>query len=446
MKNLNKLLTLVLFIGTSYFYQAQSLITTVNTSSPNSCDGYAFLTDSSAYSTWTWIYSDSNTVIQENGILINLCPGDYALELTVNGVTQIYTFVITNGDSNPCSAFYAYASTTNPTGSNSCDGGASAYAYGGEAPYSFTWNDGQNSQFVSGLCAGNYSFTAIDAVGCSYSSYFYVGMNIDSTNINYNLDAYVYSGSTSADGNCDAYVFVAVYGGQAPYTLFHSDGQIGEEISGLCSGIYSVLITDAAGDSLIVNYIITNPSDIYNGGNYNDSTIVDSLTYDIIEDCTIDFSTLDSAFISNLIYHSNDSIQVVWSVIDANGTNQFFQNYSITNGVGVYELLLQIFCPQRSGSEFVYAKDRIYFNPALLNTKQINDTQLSVYPNPFQDFITIDLKEKSIVTISDLSGKTIKTLSGNDNILVINTLGLAKGNYLLTISTKNSKVTKLITK
>jgi hypothetical protein len=444
MKNLNKMITLILFIGTSYFFQAQSPVTSVNTSSPNSCDGYAFITDSSAFTSWSWLYTDSSAVIQENGILMNLCPGNYGLQVTVNGIVETYAFVIEAGTNSGCSAFYVSIYASNPSAPGNCDGSAVGVTSNGTPPFAYVWQNGETTEQILNQCEGSaVSVTITDAAGCvGTSSYIYS----DSLNWNYDLGGYVYSGTTNMDGSCDGTAFVDVWGGQAPYTFIHQDGQTSQEVSGLCAGIYSVFVTDASGDSLLLNYIVSNPSDIYNGGNYTDSIVVDTLTYDIIEDCNIDFLTLDSAFISDLIYLSNDSIQVIWSVIDANGLTNVVQDYAITTGIGVYELFLQIFCPQRSGSDFVYANDRIYFNPSLAKVQEISDEKFNVYPNPVNDVLVIENDGNVQITISDLSGKIVKSISSTNNKTSINTEDLSKGNYFVTISNEKMNLTKMIIK
>jgi hypothetical protein len=443
MKNLNKLLTLILFVGTSYFFQAQSPVATGNTSGPNSCDGFAYLTDST-YNSWTWYYSDSMAVIQENGNLQNLCAGNYLLQAYSFTDTINFSFTIGNGTIG-CDAFYVsiYASPASAVGA--CDGEAIGATSNGVPPFTYVWQNGQTSEQIFNQCDGStVSVTITDAAGCVGTSTTYIYS--DTMNWNYSLNGYVYSGSTLADGSCDGTAFVDVWGGQAPYTFIHQDGQTSQEVSGLCAGIYSVFVTDAVGDSLILNYIISNPSDIYNGGNYVDSTVVDTLTYDIIEDCNIDYLTLDSAFISDLIYLSNDSIQVIWSVIDTNGLINVVQDYAITTGIGVYELFLQIFCPQRSGSDFVYANDRIFFNPSLAKVQEISDVKFNVYPNPVNDVLVIENDGNVQITISDLSGKIVKSIASTGNKTSINLEDLSKGNYFVTISNEKLNLTKMIIK
>jgi gliding motility-associated-like protein len=47
-----------------------------------------------------------------------------------------------------------------------CNGSANAVGGGGTPPYTFTWNTGATTPSIGSLCAGTYSVTMIDALGC----------------------------------------------------------------------------------------------------------------------------------------------------------------------------------------------------------------------------------------------------------------------------------------
>ncbi|HEY6978426.1 MAG TPA: T9SS type A sorting domain-containing protein, partial [Chitinophagaceae bacterium] len=56
---------------------------------------------------------------------------------------------------------------TNAGGKNSCDGSASLSASGGNAPYTYTWNDGFVGASRNNLCKGLYTVTVEDARSCT---------------------------------------------------------------------------------------------------------------------------------------------------------------------------------------------------------------------------------------------------------------------------------------
>lgn len=90
-------------------------------------------------------------------------------------------------------------------------------------------------------------------------------------------------------------------------------------------------------------------------------------------------------------------------------------------------------------SEFIKVVEMTTAIPSLTN-------QLHIYPLPATDKLTIEnLPEESIVTISDLKGRTLikKEITGNS---AINVSQLEKGIYILQLSNRSSSITKKFTK
>jgi uncharacterized repeat protein (TIGR01451 family) len=79
----------------------------------------------------------------------------------------------------------------------------------------------------------------------------------------------------------------------------------------------------------------------------------------------------------------------------------------------------------------------------VLATTEINNdkTQFSVYPNPVQDVLFIKSKEKVVkAEIYDAAGRILNSTSPTNNS--INVSELAKGNYIIKLSTKDKTVTQ----
>ncbi|MBI1287085.1 MAG: hypothetical protein GC178_05845, partial [Flavobacteriales bacterium] len=57
----------------------------------------------------------------------------------------------------------------------SCNGTATASAAGGSAPYTYLWDNGATTASLSGLCAGQYCVTVVDATGCKADACVTVG-------------------------------------------------------------------------------------------------------------------------------------------------------------------------------------------------------------------------------------------------------------------------------
>jgi len=98
------------------------------------------------------------------------------------------------------------------------------------------------------------------------------------------------------------------------------------------------------------------------------------------------------------------------------------------------------------------------FNPAIitnafateftttLSTPDFNDNSLVVYPNPTRTTATITSNNGTIesLKITDITGKVIRTMNVNSNIISINVSDLSTGIYLLEL--KNSKQERVVKK
>ncbi len=185
---------------------------------------------------------------QTTQTISNLCDGKYVVTITdVNGcsVTDSVTLV------SPTPISISFVST-NPDCNGSCDGTALAQASGGTPPYSYSWNNGQNTQMAVGLCAGTYTVTVTDANGCTAIQ------NITLTNPPA-LSASVNVTNALCDGVCDGSATAIPGGGTAPYAYLWSNGQTTQTASNLCPGNYTVTVTDANGCFVTLNVTITAP-------------------------------------------------------------------------------------------------------------------------------------------------------------------------------------------
>jgi gliding motility-associated-like protein len=115
----------------------------------------------------TYSNSGNNNVTYIN----NLAAGTYTVLVTDDfGNTQTCSFNIIETDI-PCSVFGVYLDVTQGSGPDCCDTGIEAVIVGNaSAPFSYQWSIGSSTPTISGLCAGTYSITVIDAQGCFAAS------------------------------------------------------------------------------------------------------------------------------------------------------------------------------------------------------------------------------------------------------------------------------------
>lgn len=100
--------------------------------------------------------------------IANLGDGTYDISIVdAQGCTQSATFIVTEPDSLYISLFSPlnfHDHNIDLYGGN--DGSIDATIYGGTENYTFNWSNGQNSEDLSGITAGQYILTVIDAQGC----------------------------------------------------------------------------------------------------------------------------------------------------------------------------------------------------------------------------------------------------------------------------------------
>ena len=190
----------------------------------------------------------SNGSISED--ITSLLAGTYSVNVTdANGCTQTSTISITQ----PAPLAYS-GSVTNVLCFGGTTGSINGTPTGGTPPYSYTWSNGQTSEDISNLIAGNYSITTTDANGCSITTNFTVTQPILPVQVSATQT------SVSCAGGNNGTIDLSVSNGTAPYTYLWNNTATSEDLTNLTSGTYSVDVTDANGCSAQLSIIITEPS------------------------------------------------------------------------------------------------------------------------------------------------------------------------------------------
>ena len=136
-------------------------------------------------------------------------------------------------------------------------GTASIEAIGGLAPYTYSWApDGQTTDSVSGLPAGNYTGTVIDINQCISIAEITIQQPPQLT------DSILATGATCY-GDSNGTATSVVQGGTAPYAyLWSPGGENSAAISGLLAGTYTLTVTDSLGCTEISNAVVTEPAPV----------------------------------------------------------------------------------------------------------------------------------------------------------------------------------------
>lgn len=213
--------------------------TTVNSAGcSGSCSGSATATISGGTFPFTYLWDDPGFQIAATAV--NLCAGSYNVAITdANGCTSSSSAVITEASPTTLTT-----SSNNATCGNS-DGSASVGASGGNNPYTYAWDDPltQNTSSATGLDAGGFTVTVIDANGCTITASVTVNASGGpSASISSSTNA-------SCNGACDGSVTPSISGGSSPFTYLWNDisSQTSATATALCAGTYRVMVTDDNG-------------------------------------------------------------------------------------------------------------------------------------------------------------------------------------------------------
>lgn len=193
-----------------------------------SCTGSADLSVSGGVSPYTYVWSNGATAQD----ITNLCAGSYSVTVTdANSNTTTNSVAVTGP-----SAVSVVPSPANVVCNGACTGSITLVVSGGTSPYTYLWSNGQTASTASALCAGNYSVTVTDFLGCTQTSSSTItepsAMVLTFSSINSNCSA--------NDGSAS----VSVSAGTSPYTYMWSAGSTSASQTGVAAGTYTVTITD----------------------------------------------------------------------------------------------------------------------------------------------------------------------------------------------------------
>ena len=210
---------------------------------------------------------------------------DGSIDINTIGGTTPYTFSWTNGlstedisnlaagtytltvtDNNSCSEFISVTITEpiapiisftqlNTTCFGGNDGSIDISVTGGISPYIYSWSTTETTEDISNLSAGNYSVSVSDINNCV------VIENITITEPTEISTTSTLTNVTNCNGT-DGSIDITPSGGNSPYTFLWSNNLTSEDINGLSSGNYSVVITDNYNCTNLFNFTLSEPSGI----------------------------------------------------------------------------------------------------------------------------------------------------------------------------------------
>lgn len=237
-------------------------LTALATSTNVNCFGGSTGTASVAVSggapayTYTW----NSVPAQNTATASNLKAGVYTVLVTdFNGCVQTANATI----SEP-TLLTNVMTHTDVTVINGNNGSAAANPFGGSTPYTYLWNTSATTSSITSLFAGTYTVNITDNKGC---------VKTDSVKITQppcnGLTLNVFTSNALCYGSKGS-AFAIITGAKGTYTVTWSDGTIGQSVTGLAAGNYSVSVSDTANCTEFFNFTITEPSQLTLGISHTD--------------------------------------------------------------------------------------------------------------------------------------------------------------------------------
>jgi len=194
-------------------------------------------------------YSINNgTTYQATNTFTNLTPGNYSILVQdTNGCTDAAAAIIVQP-----AAIALNTNTANVNCFGGSDGSATVHATGGTAPFTYSWSSGGNDSTASALSSGSYTVTVTDDNNCTAS----ISVNINQPAA---LALTYSSANVKCNGGNSGSASVTPSGGTLPYSYLWSNGATTHNITGINSGNYSVVVTDAHACTIVQSFVITQP-------------------------------------------------------------------------------------------------------------------------------------------------------------------------------------------
>jgi gliding motility-associated-like protein len=229
------------------------LVVSITDSTDLTCNsdnsGRAVASYSGGTAPYTVLWNDGLT--QSTDTAFNLSAGTYIVTITDNnGCSE--TAQVTINEPNVIST--SLVNKTDVTCSGFCTGEATISTSGGTGILAVSWiPSGDNGLTADSLCTGWHTYTVTDDNGCTLID------SIEIVDLNA-LTVNVTGSNVSCNGVCDGAATALVSGGVGPYNHNWNTGAAGNNITGLCPGVYIDTVTDFNGCFVIDSVEITEPS------------------------------------------------------------------------------------------------------------------------------------------------------------------------------------------
>ncbi|WP_157499418.1 SprB repeat-containing protein, partial [Flavobacterium beibuense] len=201
------------------------------------------VTGGAAPYTYLWNTTETTATIS------NLTAGIYTVDIEdANGCTTNASVTI-----NESPALVVNETHTDVQCNGNDTGVASVIVTGGATPYTYLWNNGEESATITNLLAGTYTVEVKDNNNCTKS----LTIEIQEPDA---LESTPSQVDILCNGDNTGAASLTITGGVGPYSYLWDTGEITDNIANLVAGNYSVIVTDANGCTLTQLYTIDEPA------------------------------------------------------------------------------------------------------------------------------------------------------------------------------------------
>jgi len=230
-----------------------------NVSCYGASDGSIDLTVNGGVSPYIYSWNGGTDSTQD---LTNITAGNYAVTVTdQNGCALVDDTTLTEPP--PLTTSFtvpSYAGDYNVSCNGASDGSIDLTVNGGTQAYDYNWSpNGNTSQDLDSIPAGQYSVTVTDTNGCAVTR--------DTTlteppplQISATLSQYAGGYNVSCYGASDGSIDITVNGGTTPYSYSWNGGAYNaEDLTNIPAGTYDVVVTDANGCTITLDTVLNEP-------------------------------------------------------------------------------------------------------------------------------------------------------------------------------------------
>ena len=380
------------------------------------------------------------------------------------------------------------AVATSAVSTTLCPGAFLQLKLTGNGTPNLLWSNGDTTETITGLAAGNYTVSVTDLLGCMQTASFTVNQ---STNPSPTLSA------TSTDISCygaaDGAIDVTVAGGTGAISYLWNDSTTTEDLTGLAPGSYSVIASDVNGcsDSTATAIVITQPDSLnasaggvtvgcdsvavaatvaggtmpysfsWNSASTDSSTIaIANGTYDVTvtdaNGCTDDASftvTLPAGVSATgtLVAADTSGAGVGSATVTASGgvgpyTYAWANGDTSATATGISGGNIDVTVTDANGC-FATITVTVPFPTGTENWSVVGN--IDMFPNPTNGLVTFNVALKETadlsITIFNVAGQEMTTLhSSNENLITkrFDTSHLAEGVYMVRFIAGDDVITK----